>query len=132
MGRSGGPSHLENFMYNIDITDFDTRINIETFVRKELIPMLENDQFIDWDVIATEDLESLLVEFYTYTDCGEHLSAALFDEADGSEISEALLKFAFGGNLKDIIKAKEALHNAMFDALKTHLEKLANDNLGVW
>ena len=119
-------------MYNIDITDFDTRINIETFVRKELIPMLENDQFIDWDVIATEDLESLLVELYTYTDCAEHLSEALFDEADGGEMSEALLKFAFGSNLKDIIKAKEALHNAMFDALKTHLEKLANDNLGVW
>ena len=119
-------------MYNIDITDFDTRINIETFVRKELIPMLENDQFIDWDVIATEDLESLLVEFYTYSDCAEHLDAALFTEADGSEMSEVLLKFAFGGNLKDTIKAKEALNKAMFDALIVFLEKLANDKLGVW
>lgn len=119
-------------MYTFNIIDFDTKINIKTFVRNELIPMLENDQFIDWDVIATEDLESLLVEFYTYIDCAEHLSDALFTEADGSEMSEALLKFAFGGNLQDIIKAKEALHNAMFDALKTHLEKLANDNLGVW
>ncbi len=119
-------------MYNIDITDFDTRINIETFVRKELIPMLENDQFIDWDVIATEDLESLLVEFYTYSDCAEHLDDALFTEADGAEMSEVLLKFAFGGNLKDIIKAKEALNKAMFDALIVFLEKLANDKLGVW
>ena len=119
-------------MYNIDITDFDTKLDIKTFVRRELIPMLENDQFIDWDVIATEDLESLLVEFYTHFDCAEHLSSALFDEADGSEMSEALLKFAFGGNLQDILKTKEALHNAMLDSLITYLEKLANDNLGVW
>ena len=119
-------------MFNISITDFDTKLDIETFVRRELIPMLENDQFIDWDVVATEDLESLLVEFYTHIDCGDHLSTALFDEADGAEMSEALLKFAFGSNLQDILKAKEALHNAMFDALITYLEKLANDKLGVW
>jgi hypothetical protein len=119
-------------MYNLNFSDFDTKLDLKTFVRRELIPMLENDQFIDWDVVATEDLESLLVEFYTHTDCGDHLSDALFMEADGAEMSEALMRFAFGGNLQDIIKAKEALHNAMFDALKTYLEKLANDNLGVW
>ena len=119
-------------MYNIDITEFDTKLDIEAFVRRELIPMLENDQYIDWDVVPTEDLESLLAEFYTHTDCGDHLSDALFMEADGAEMSEALMKLAFRGNLQDIIEAKEALHNAMFDALKTYLEKLANDNLGVW
>jgi hypothetical protein len=47
-------------------------------------------------------------------------------------MSEVLLKFAFGGNLKDIIKAKEELHKAMFNALIVFLEKLANDKLGVW
>jgi len=119
-------------MYNINITDFDTKLDIETFVRRELIPMLENDQFIDWDVVPTEDLESLLVEFYTYSDCAEHLSEALFDEADGGEMSEILLKLAFGNNLQDILKAKEALNKAMFDALIVFLEKLANDKLGVW
>ena len=127
-----GLLNLEKLMYNIDITDFNTRLNIETFVSRKLIPMLENDQYIDWDVVPTEDLESLLVEFYTYSDCAEHLDAALFTEADGSEMSEVLLKFAFGGNLKDIIKAKEELHKAMFNALIVFLEKLANDKLGVW
>jgi len=119
-------------MYNIDITKFDTKLDIEAFVRRELIPMLENDQYIDWDVVPTEDLANLLVEFYTYSDCAEHLDDALFTQADGSEMSEVLLKFAFGGNLKDIIKAREALHNAMLDALIVFLEKLANDKLGVW
>lgn len=116
----------------ITITDLNHRTEIETWVRNEGLALIEREQWIDWDIVHEDDIEGMLVDFFTHADCGDHLSDALFIEADGAEMAEALLKFAFGGRLQDIASAQKALHDAMYDALKTHVQKFAESKEGIW
>ena len=116
----------------ITITNLNHRVDIFTWIRNEGLALLEREDFIDWDIVSEDDIEGMIVDFFAGADAGEHIDAAIFDEADGSEMAEALMKFAFGGRLQDIAEAQKALHNAMYDALKTYVQKIAEEKQGVW
>ena len=119
-------------MYNLNFSNFADKVDIATFVKSELMAMLECDQFIDWDVVPTETLEGLMVDFLTNDDCADNLHNAIFMEADGAEIAGHIMRFAFGDSLEDALSAKKALHNALVDHLIDYCEKLAVSKLGVW
>ena len=119
-------------MYNLNFSNFTDKVDIIDFVRHELVPTLENDQFIDWDVIPTETLEGLMVDFLTNDDCSDNLHNAIFMQADGAEMANLIMRFAFSDSIEDALGAKKALHNALVDHLIDYCEKLANSKLGVW
>lgn len=116
----------------ITITDLNHRTEIETWVRNEGLALIEREQWIDWDIVHEDDIEGMLVDFFTGADSAEHLDAAIFDEADGSEMAETLMKFAFSGRLQEIAEAQKALQTAMYEALKTHVQKFAESKQGIW
>ena len=116
----------------ITITDLNHRTEIATWVRNEGLALIEREQWIDWDIVHQDDIEGMLVDFFTGADSAEHLDAAIFSEADGSEMAETLMKFAFSGRLQDIAEAQKALQNSMYEALKTYVQKFAEDKQGVW
>ena len=126
-----GRPKLEKIM--LKITDFGHRIDIYNWTRRVAVPMLEEEKFIDWDVVSDDDVRGLLVDFYMHFDAAEHMDQALFTEVDASVMAEALFKVAFRGNLEDMVNLHNMLYGAMFDALKTFVNDLAvKEDLGVW
>jgi len=109
----------------LKITDFGHRIVIYNWTRRVAVPMLEEEKFIDWDLVSDDDVRGLLVDFYMHFDAAEHLDQALFTEVDASYMAEALFKVAFRGNLEDMVNIHNMLYGAMFDALKTFVNDLA-------
>lgn len=105
--------------------ELNHRVSIEKWVENEGLALIERDDCIDWDIVNEDDINGMLVDFLTCSDCGDNLHNALFIEADSAEISLALLNFAFKGRVSDLNLAQIALHDAIFGALKAYVEDLA-------